>query len=406
MKWWFGMSMPRKILVMLIVGAAAGFLLGPKVTVIRPVGDAFIRLLKMLIVPLVFFTLVSGVTRMESPGSLRKIGGFIVSFYLVTTLVSAACGVGIGLLLRPGRGVEGILGGAGQQMNIAKYSPVDTVLNWIPTNPAEAMANMNMIQIIVFALLVGVALLCLKEKADVVIRFMNQMSDVVIKLTEFVMNFAPYGIGALVAVLTGTLGSKMMMAVAKFILADYVGIAIVLVVLYPLLLRFWSVPVARFFGHIAPAMLVAATTTSSAATLPIEMSIAEEKLGLPESIYGFALPLGNTANMNGFAVALGVISVFALDVFQIPLTSGIVLQMLFLGLILSVGAAGVKGAGIVMSAVLFESLGMPLGLVPILAAVWPVIDIPHTTANVTGDLVGTTICGAKYGQLDWKKFDV
>ena len=405
MKWWFGMSMPRKIFIMLIVGAAAGFLLGPKVVVIKPVGDAFIRLLKMLIVPLVFFTLVSGVTRMEGPGSLRKIGGFVVSFYLATTLFSAACGVGIGLLFRPGRGVEGILGSVGQQVNVAKYSAIDTILNWIPTNPVEAMTNMNMIQIIVFALFVGVALLCLKEKADIVIRFMNQMSDVVIKLTEFVMGFAPYGIGALVAVLTGTIGGKMMMAVAKFIIADYLGIALVIVLLYPLLLKLWSVPVARFFGHIAPAMLVAATTTSSAATLPMEMSIAEEKLGLPESIYGFALPLGNTANMNGFAVALGVISVFALDVFQIPLTAGIVFQMLFLGLILSVGAAGVKGAGIVMSAVLFESLGMPLGLVPILAAIWPVIDIPHTTANVTGDLVGTTICGAKFKQLDWKIFN-
>ncbi len=405
MKWWFGMSMPRKIFIMLLVGAAAGFLLGPKVVVIKPVGDAFIRLLKMLIVPLVFFTLVSGVTRMEGPGSLRKIGGFVVSFYLVTTLFSAACGVGIGLLFRPGRGVEGILGTVGQQVNVAKYSAIDTILNWIPTNPVEAMANMNMIQIIVFALFVGVALLCLKEKAETVIRFMNQMSDVVIKLTEFVMGFAPYGIGALVAVLTGTIGGKMMMAVAKFILADYIGIALVIVLLYPLLLKLWSVPVARFFGHIAPAMLVAATTTSSAATLPMEMSIAEEKLGLPESIYGFALPLGNTANMNGFAVALGVISVFALDVFQIPLTAGIVFQMLFLGLILSVGAAGVKGAGIVMSAVLFESLGMPLGLVPILAAIWPVIDIPHTTANVTGDLVGTAICGAKFKQLDWKIFN-
>ena len=136
----------------------------------------------------------------------------------------------------------------------------------------------------------------------------------------------------------------------------------------------------------------------------MEMNIAEEKLGLRESIYGFALPLGNTANMNGFAAALGVISVFAFDVFGVPLTISALFQMVCLGLMLAVGAAGVKGAGIVMSAVLFESLGLPLGLVPVLAAIWPIIDIPHTTANIAGDLVGTMAASSKFNQVNWDRF--
>ena len=405
MKFWFRMSLSRKIFVMLIIGAVAGYFFGPAVTVVKPIGDLFLRLLKMLIVPLVFFTLVSGVTKMDSPGSLKKIGGFVVAFYLFSSLVAAFFGVMTALIIRPGLGLEGILGANAADVVAKKYSLVDTVLNWIPTNPVASMANMETIQIFFFALITGVALLCLKEKVQPTIKFFNDMSDVTIKITEFVMKFSPYGIGDLVACLVGTIGSKMMVGVAKFIIADYVAIILMAAIFYPLALKWYKVPVARFFKFISPAMLVAATTTSSAATLPMEMSIAEEKLGLSESIYGFALPLGSTANMNGFAAALGVISVFAFDVFGMPITFAALLQMICLGLMLAVGAAGVKGAGIVMSAVLFESLGLPLGLVPVLAAIWPVLDIPHTTANITGDLVGTMAASAKFKQVNWDVFN-
>lgn len=404
MRFWFRMSLARKIFIMLIIGALAGYFFGPAVMVVKPIGDLFLRLLKMLIVPLVFFTLVSGVTKMESPGSLKKIGGFVVGFYLLSSLVAAFFGVATALVIRPGLGLEGILGTTASDVVAKKYSLVDTVLNWIPTNPVAAMANMETIQIIFFALITGIALLCLKDKVQPAIRFFSDMSDVTIKITEFVMKFSPYGIGALVACLVGTIGSKMMMGVAKFIIADYLAIILMSIIFYPLALKWYKVPVVSFFKHVSPALLVAATTTSSAATLPMEMNIAEEKLGLRESIYGFALPLGNTANMNGFAAALGVISVFAFDVFGVPLTISALFQMVCLGLMLAVGAAGVKGAGIVMSAVLFESLGLPLGLVPVLAAIWPIIDIPHTTANIAGDLVGTMAASSKFNQVNWDRF--
>lgn len=405
MKWWFEQPSHRKILIMLVLGVIVGLVAGPKATLLQPIGDLFIRLLKMLIVPLVFFTLASGVTKMDSPQSLRKVGGFIVSYYVLTSLFAACVGTVVALAMRPGLGVQGILG-AVKEMKVAKYSVVDSLLNWVPTNPVEAMATMNMLQIIFFALLLGIVLLILGEKASLVTKFINQGSDVVIKITELVMETAPYGIFALVAVLVGTLGGKMMFAVAKFIIADYIAILIMLLFVYPLLIKALSkLPVLRFYKHIAPVLIVAATTTSSAATLPVEMKVAEEQMGIPEKIYGFTLPLGNTANMDGFAAALGVISVFALDIFQMPIDLAVILQIIYLGLVLSIGAAGVKGAGIVMSAVLFEALGVPLTLLPVLAAVWPIIDIPHTTTNVTGDMVGTAICAERNNELDWKKFN-
>lgn len=404
MRYWSGLALHKKIFVMLLLGIVVGWVAGPKAEILQPLGDVFIRLLRMLIVPLVFFTLSSGVTKMGSPSNLRRVGGFVVTYYLLSSLLAAAVGCAVALVIRPGIGAEGILGTVGE-IKAASYSVVASILNWIPTNPVEAMANANMLQIIFFSLIVGIALLLLDKKTENFRRFLQEGAEVMIQITDFVMKFAPYGIFALVAILVGTIGDKMMSAVLKFILADYIAVGIVLLVIYPPILRFFSVPVLRFFRHIFPAMLVAATTTSSAATLPVSMQVAEEKLGLPEPIYGFALPLGNTVNMNGMAVAIGVIAVFALDLFQVSITPGLLFQIVYLGLLLSIGAAGVKGAGIVMSTVLLETLGLPLSLIPILAAIWPIIDIVHTTANITGDLVGSTVCASRMGQLDRSVFD-
>lgn len=404
-KLWFNLSLSKKIMIMLLLGVIVGLAAGPKATALQPIGDLFIRLLKMLIVPLVFFTLASGVTKMDSPKSLRRVGGFIVTYYVLTALFAAIAGTVVALILRPGRGVQGILGSAGD-IKAAKFSVIESLLNWVPTNPVEAMASTNMLQIIFFALLLGVVLLLLGKKASLITDFINQGSDVAIRITGVVMETAPYGIFALVAVLVGTLGQKMMFAVGKFVVADYIAILFMLIVVYPVLLKVLGrLPVLKFYKRIAPAMIVAATTTSSAATLPVEMDIARDKIGIPEKIYGFTLPLGNTANMDGLAAALGVISVFALDIFQKPINIATIFMIIYLGLVLSIGCAGVKGAGIVMSAVLFEALDVPLTLVPVLAAIWPIIDIPHTTANVTGDMVGTTICAERRNELNWDIFN-
>ena len=175
----------------------------------------------------------------------------------------------------------------------------------------------------------------------------------------------------------------------------------ILFIIQPLLVKFLAgIKPLKYFKHMSPIMIVAASTTSSAATLPLELKIADEDLKIPENIYGFCLPLGNTCNMNGMACVIGVISVFASNLFGRPITIGSCIEFIFLGLVLSVGAAGVKGAGIVMSSVLLQTVGMPLTLVPILAAVWPIIDICHTTCNVSGDMAGTMIVAKSLNELD------
>jgi Na+/H+-dicarboxylate symporter len=405
MKWWFQQQLYTQIAICIIIGVALGLLLGPKAFVLEPIGEIFIRLLKMLIVPLTFFTLVSGVTKMDGLRSLRSVGGMTVLYYAVTSVCACTVGTVLAVMLQPGRGVEGLLEST-EAADPQSFSFVDSIVSWIPTNPIEAAATGNMLQIIVFSLIVGIGLLALGRRADGVVELFSVGADLMITITEFVMKIAPYGILALVATMTASLGVRMLTAVVRFVVTDYIALAVVLCLVYPLLLRTLAkVSPIRFYRNLSPAMLVAASTTSSSATLPVSMGVAEKDLGVSEKVYGFTLPLGTTINMDGMAVAIGVIAVFASNLYSEPITPGRIIQFVFLGLVLSIGTAGIKGAGIVISTVLLQTLGLPLTIVPVLASIWPVVDIGHTTCNVSGDLCGTTIIASRLKMMDTAVFN-
>ena len=206
--------------------------------------------------------------------------------------------------------------------------------------------------------------------------------------------------------MVSTISGAMMKEIIVFLLADIVGAIIILVLIYPVLTKTMArLNPLQFFKKISPAILVAASTTSSAATLPVSLKISGEELGIPEDIYGFTLPLGNTAGMSGFALFVGLCCIFASNLYGFDITIFSIIEFVFLGMILSIGAAGVKGAGVVMSTVLLETLGMPLTLIPILAAVWPVIDVGHTVLNNVGDLVGTVVVARNIDRMDIETFE-
>jgi len=404
MKWWFKQQLYLQIFICIGIGIGLGFLLGDHVKVIKPIGDIFIRLLKMLIVPLTFFTLISGMTKMEDMRRLRSVGGMTLLYYTLTSLAAAMVGMIVALVIKPGKGAMGLLeeGLAGEA---ADFSFIDNLVSWVPTNPIEAMATGNMLQVIVFSLIVGFGLLALGQKVKRLVKLMNDGADLMIKITELVMKLAPYGILALIANLVGTFGTQMLSEVGRFILADSLSVLIILIIVYPLIIRLVAgLNPFRFYRNIAPAMLVAASTTSSSATLPVSMNVASKNLGVSEKIYGFTLPLGATVNMDGMAAAIGVIAVFSSNLFGMTITPALMFQFVFLGLVLSIGTAGIKSAGVVISTILLQTLNMPLTLIPILAAIWPIIDIAHTTCNVTGDLNGSCIIGARLGETDKKIF--
>ena len=400
MKWWFKHQLYIQIAIGLAIGIALGLILGPNAQLLKPIGDIFINLLQFLVVPLTFFCLIAGVTKMEDIRALRSVGSKIGIYFVVTAIISTTIGIVVALIINPGKGTTGLLS-ADVNVEAQNFNFIDQIIGWFPTNIVQAMAETNMLQIIIASIIIGLALLALGDRVSGLRKLANEGSELMIKITEFIMYISPFGILALVANMVGTLGTDVLAEVGRFILADYIAIIIVLGVVYPLIIKLLARknPIS-FYKKISPALLVAASTTSSNATLPVSMNVANKNLGIPEKVYGFTLPLGATVNMDGMAVALGVISVFAANLYGLPITLPLLIQFVFLGLVLSIGAAGVKGAGIVMSTILLSTLGLPLTLVPILAAIWPIIDIGHTTANIAGDLTGTTLVASQLDMMD------
>lgn len=400
MKWWFKLPLYIQIFIGVVIGIILGLLFKEDISVIKPIGDIFLALLQFLIVPLTFFCLIAGILKMDDIRSLRQIGVRIGVYFILTGILATTIGIIVALTINPGKGTTGILEGT-EEVKAVEFSFMDQVVSWVPRNIVQAMAETNMLQIIIASLIIGIALLTLGEKVSGLRKLANEGSDLMIKITEFIMYLSPIGILALVANMVGTLGTDLLKEVGRFIIADYIGLFIVLGIVYPLIIKLLAKRNPfTFYKKVSPSLLVAASTTSSNATLPVSMNVARKNLGIPEKVYGFTLPLGATVNMDGMAVALGVISVFAANLYGLEITLSLILQFVFLGLVLSIGAAGVKGAGIIMSTILLSTLGMPLTLVPILAAVWPILDIGHTTTNITGDLAGTMMVASQLDMVD------
>lgn len=399
------LNLGTKILFGILIGLLIGFLSPGLAAAISPLGRAFLRLLRMLIVPLVFFSITSGVCKMGDTKQLRNVGLRFVLFIILTSGLAATAGIVMGLIFQPGTGTTEFLDPS-VVVEKVPYNFIDNMVSWIPENIVQAMVNADMLQIIFFSLFLGVALLSIGKKAQLLVDFFDLGSDVMLKITEFVMAFSPIGIASLTATMVSTISGATMKEVINFILIDNLGALLILVLVYPLLIKvFAKLNPIGFFKKITAPMLVAVSTTSSAATLPVSIRTADERLGIPENIYGFTLPLGNTAGMNGFALFVGLCCVFTSNLYGFDLTFGRIIQFVFLGIILSIGAAGVKGAGIVMSTVLMESLGMPLTIIPILAAIWPAIDPAHTLLNNVGDLVGTTIISKQLDVIDMEVYN-
>ena len=405
MKAWKSVPLYIKIFILLIAGGILGFIFGESVEIVAPIGDAYIMLLKMLIVPLVFFSIISGVTKLASPREFGQVGVRIILFYVITTIIAAALGVLVSVVINPGTGAEGMLGTV-ENVAQEEYSLVDSILAWIPENVVASMANMDMIPIIIFAVLFGVCIIMVGEKAKPVMDFVDAGNEVMLQMTNLITDLAPYGIFFLAMQLTGTLGSEMLAVAVKFVIAIYVSLVLIMVVFYPILLKLMGhFSPLQFYKNVGPALMMAFSTGSSNAALPMGYTCQEKRCGVPEKIYSFSLPLGATVNMNGFAASLGIIAVTALELYNVPLTPVLVFQAVGMGLVLSIGAPGIQGTAVVMSAILFEALGIPMGMLALIAAIWPVVNIGTTTVNVTGDHVATCIVAENLDMMEKEVFE-
>jgi len=396
-----------KIAIGFVFGIIAGLVIGPPITVIQPLGTFFMRLLKMIVMPLIFFTLVLGSASID-PKKLGKAGGLIVVIYIITSFVAVSIGLSIGLAVHPGYGFT---------LPGVEYKPpkpvnfLDTILSWIPTNPFGAMAEFKIIPTIIFALFVGLSLAYMrassvariKEAAEVTYRVFDALSEVMYKIVKFVLEVAPYGVFALIAVVIGKTGVSIFVPYAKLIGAEALGIALQIGVVYLIILLISGINPVKFFRVASEAMLTAFVTRSSSGTLPVTMRVADEKLGIDRGLYSFTLPLGATINMDGTAIYMACVAIFAADIVGRALTGAELATLAVAAVMASVGAAGVPSAGLIMLTVTLGSVGLPLEVIPLIAGIDVILDMMRTMNNVTGDLTVTTSLAKYFKLIDFNK---
>ena len=393
------MALWLKILIGMIAGMIAGMLLGNNAEYIKPIGQLFISAIKMLIVPLIFCSLIVGVTSMKDTTKMGRIGVKSIIFYLATTAVAISIGLGLGLLFEPGAGLNMVA----TTVADAKPSPtlVDTIVGLVPKNPVGSLASGNILQIIVFALSLGIALNLIGEKGEPASKMFESLADAMYKLTELVMKLAPYGVFALMAWVSGKYGLDVLLPLIKVIGLVYLGCIIhVLVLGGGFVGLLGKLNPQRFYKGIIEAQIIAFTTTSSSGTLPASIKCATQNLGVSRTVSSFVLPVGATINMDGTALYQGVLALFIAQAFGIDLTTTDYLTIIATATLASVGTAGVPGAGLIMLSLVLTTVGLPLEGIAIVAGIDRILDMARTTINVTGDLMVTLLIGKSEGELD------
>lgn len=384
------MNLSVKIFIALVASVIVGLIAGPEGLPfikwwIAPIGTIFINLIKMMIVPVVFTSLVVGMTSLGDTHTLGRIGMKTVGIYLFTTAIAIVIGFAVALIGQPGTGMVM----TGDATVTVKEAPsiMQVFVNMVPTNPVDAMAKAQILPVIVFALFVGVGILQVGgEKSQVLIRFFDAAAEVCYKVIAMIMAISPIGVFALLLPVVAAHGPKVLLPLISVVLCMAFGSIIHVVGVYSLLAKVGGkTSPMDFFAGMSEAMMIAFTTCSSAGTLPVNMKNLQEKLDVSREVTSFVLPLGATINMDGTALYMGVCSLFIANVFGVDLTFGQMIMIVFTGTLASIGTAGVPGAGLIMLAMVLQSVGLPIEGLALVAGIDRILDMFRTCLNVTGD---------------------
>ncbi|MFS0645492.1 dicarboxylate/amino acid:cation symporter [Siminovitchia sp. 179-K 8D1 HS] len=374
-----------QILAAFILAVLAGWIFGERATVVQPLGDLFLRLIKFIIVPLILSTIIVGVTGTGDAKKLGRLGGKALVYFLVTSFIAIALGLFSGFVFQPGAGVE--VAAQGEAIEAAETEGViETLLNIIPTNPIEALTTGAVLQIIFFAVFTGIGISLVGEKAAPVQRFFEGMAEVMYKITGIVMKLVPLGIFGLLAPIVGTYGASVLLPLMKVIIAMVVAVIVHVALVYSAAVKtFGKMNPLYFFKGIFPAASVAFATCSSSGTLPVTMKNTEENLGISKTTTSFVLPLGATINMDGTAIYQGIAVMFVAQYFGVELTFAQILIAALMGTLASIGAAGVPGAGLVMLTMTLAAVNLPLEGIALIAGIDRILDMLRTSVNIVGD---------------------
>lgn len=385
-------SLLVKLLGAMIVGAILGMIFGERITVIKPLGTIFLNLLKMAALPLIVVNLIAGIASLDDPKNFGRIGGKILAYYFVTTAVAICLGLFVGSVFKPGVGFTL----SGEYTGTVETIPSlgQTIVNLIPSNVFAALTNGKFDQIVVFSAFVGVAILFMpKEQRGPIARGVNLLAAVFNRMIGIIMGYAPIGICALIACTVGTYGAQLFGFLAKYLGASYTAVLLQIAAYCLLLTVLAGMNPLRFLKKASPLIVTALGTSSSLACVPVNLQCADD-LECPRSISNFTLPLGSQINKDGNGMMLAITFLFAAQCVNAPLSIGVLVRVLLISLILTTGAGGVPGGGIVTIAIVVEAFGLPLEVVALVSGIFSLIDMAYTMLNCLGDLAGTVIVSA------------
>lgn len=414
------LGLTTKIFIALIAGAIFGIVLcyvAPASPVkddiivdgvLHVIGQGFIRLMKMLVVPLVFCSLVCGSMSIGDTKKLGTVGVRTLVFYLCTTALAITVALSVGNIINPGRGLDmsRIQAGAADVGSAEAASLTDTLLNIIPDNPVNSLASGSMLQIIVFALIIGIILAKLGERTETVSNFFSQFNDIMMEMTMMVMSLAPIGVFCLISKTFAGIGFSAFVPLGKYMIGVLIALAVQCFVVYLGLLKlFTGLNPLKFIKHFFPVMAFAFSTATSNATIPLSIDTLAKKMGVSKRISSFTIPLGATINMDGTAIMQGVAVVFAAQAFGIHLELMDYITVIGTATLASIGTAGVPSVGLVTLTMVFNSVGLPVEAIGLIMGIDRILDMTRTAVNITGDAVCTTIVAHQNKALDREVFN-
>ena len=403
---WFRIPFWQRVLAGFVLGALAGWAMGPAAeTWFGPLGTVYVTLIKMIAVPLVFFAVMNAVASLHGQKSVAALGGRTFVWFAATAALAVAVGLGVGWWLQPGLGLSGLAMAPDYTVREIP-SPVQVVLDIVPGNPFQALAEGKILQVIVFAGLVGFALVKLGEKTTGLRKLVGEGSEVMIQVTRFVLEFTPLGTFGLIAALVGSYGFERLLPLGTFVLALYLACALHIVVVYGGLIAAHGLNPLKFFRGAAPGMQVAFVSSSSFASMPVAMRAVTHNLGVDKDYAAFAVPLGASIKMDGCgAIFPALTSIFVAQYFGLQLEPTQYLIILLASVLGSFGTAGVPGTAIVMVTLVLSAAGLPLEGIGYLVAIDRVLDMMRTMTNVTGQMLVPVLVARETGMLDEVRYN-
>ncbi|HAE81486.1 MAG TPA: dicarboxylate/amino acid:cation symporter [Lachnoclostridium sp.] len=395
------LSLAAKTFIGFGLGIVLGVIFGEKASIVKPLGTIFLNMIKMIVVPMVFFSITAGVAALSDIKKLRNIGVKVVGLYAITSAISVCIGLIMANVTNPGLGFD-MSALASDSVYEAKEMPsvLDTIINAFPSNVFVSFTQGDMLPIIVFAIFVGVALIMMGEKGQKMAEGVQNLADVMYQITAIVMEFSPIGVCALLADSVGSYGLKVFGPLGKLILTVYASDVILVFLMYvPMVALLARFPVGKWFKSIVKVWVVTASTTSSAGTLPVSTQVTNEDFGVSPELSSFSLPLGATINMNGGCIYYAAAIVMTAQIYGMNLTPGALVNIIISTVLVAMGCPGVPGGAIIMTTILLTNMGLPLEIVGLIAGIFRLIDMANTTFNVTGDIVTTMVVARSEGMM-------